>query len=99
MDERRILSRIVYVIHNGLQWKDAPKAYGVHKTLGNRFIRWSRIGVSDRISDALTEQPGRSKCLMVNATHRKPRRTSASLFKKGFSPPWLTEKRRPEFKI
>ncbi len=36
---RRVLSGIVYVIHNGLQWKDASKAYGPHKTLYNRFIR------------------------------------------------------------
>ncbi|MBB3884283.1 transposase, partial [Acetobacter oeni] len=42
VDGRRVLSGIVYVIRNGLQWKDAPKAYGPHKTLYNRFIRWSR---------------------------------------------------------
>ncbi|GBR27471.1 transposase [Gluconobacter japonicus NBRC 3271] len=39
VDDRHILSRIVYVIRNGLQWKDAPKAYDPHKTLYNRFIR------------------------------------------------------------
>jgi len=27
------------VIKHGLQWKDAPKDYGPHKTLYNRFIR------------------------------------------------------------
>ena len=32
VDDRRVVSGIVYVIHNGLQWKDAPKAYGPHKT-------------------------------------------------------------------
>ena len=45
VDDRRVLSGIVYVIRNGLQWKDAPKAYGPHKTLYNRFIRRSRPGV------------------------------------------------------
>ncbi|MFH7813286.1 transposase, partial [Acetobacter lovaniensis] len=25
VDDRRVLSGIVYVIRNGLQWKDAPK--------------------------------------------------------------------------
>jgi transposase len=39
VDDRRVLSGIVYVIRNGLQWKIAPKAYGPHKTLYNRFIR------------------------------------------------------------
>ncbi|MFT8405035.1 MAG: transposase [Gluconobacter potus] len=26
VDDRRVLSGIVYVIHNDLQWKDAPKS-------------------------------------------------------------------------
>jgi hypothetical protein len=46
VDDRRVVSGIVYVIKNGLQWKDAPKGYGPHKTLYNRFIRWSRLGGS-----------------------------------------------------
>ena len=33
VDDRRVVSGIVYVIRNGLQWKDAPKGYGPHKTL------------------------------------------------------------------
>ncbi|WP_252349008.1 transposase [Gluconobacter cerevisiae] len=98
VDDRRVLSGIVYVIRNGLQWKDAPKAYGPHKTLYNRFIRWSRLGVFNRIFVALTEQAGRSKRLMIDATHLKAHRTSASLLKKGLSPSYRTNKRRPELK-
>lgn len=45
VSDRRVLSGIVYVIRNGLQWKDAPKEYDPRKTLYNRFIRWSRLGV------------------------------------------------------
>ena len=59
---------------------------GPHKTLYNRFIRWSRLGVFDRIFVALTEQAGRSKRLMIDATHLKAHRTSASLLKKGLFP-------------
>ena len=32
VDDRRVISGIIYVIKHGLQWKDAPKAYGPHKT-------------------------------------------------------------------
>jgi transposase len=46
VDDRPVVSGIVYVIRNGLKWKDEPKDYGPHKTLYNRFIRWSRLGVS-----------------------------------------------------
>ena len=83
VDDQRVLSGIVYVIRNGLQLKDAPKAYGPHKALYNRFIRWSRLGVFDRIFTALAEQAGRSKRLMIDATHLKAHRTAASLLKKG----------------
>ncbi|WP_198911991.1 transposase [Acetobacter fabarum] len=86
VNDRRVLSGIVYVIRNSLQWKDAPQAYGPHKTLYNRFIRWSRLGVFDRIFVALTEQAGRSKRLMIDATHLKAHRTSASLLKKELFP-------------
>ena len=48
VDDRRVLSGIIYVIRHSLQWRDAPAAYGPHKTLYNRFIRRSRVGVFDR---------------------------------------------------
>jgi transposase len=41
VDDRRVLSGIIYVIRHGLRWRDAPAAYGPHKTLYNRFVRWS----------------------------------------------------------
>ena len=49
VDDRRVMCGIVYVIRNSVQWKDAPADYGPHKTLYNRFMRWSRMGVFDRI--------------------------------------------------
>ena len=51
-------SGIIYVIRNGLQWKDARKAYGPHKTLYNRFVRWSLLGVFNRIFVALATEVG-----------------------------------------
>ena len=46
VDDRRVISGIIHVIRGGLMWRDAPGVYGPPKTLYNRFIRWSRIGVS-----------------------------------------------------
>ena len=45
VDDRRVISSIIFVIRNDLCWRDAPKKYGFHKTISNRFIRWSRLGV------------------------------------------------------
>jgi transposase len=39
--DRRVLSGIVHVLRSGGRWVDAPAAYGPHKTLYNRFVRWS----------------------------------------------------------
>ena len=44
VDDRRVISGIIFVIRNGLRWRDAPKDYGPHKTIYNRFIRGSRLG-------------------------------------------------------
>ena len=49
VDDRRIVSAIVFVIRNGLRWRDAPPDYSPHKTVYNRFIRWSRLGVFNKI--------------------------------------------------
>jgi transposase len=86
VDDRRVLSGIIYVIRHGLQWRDAPLAYGPHKTLYNRFVRWSRMGVFDRIFAALAAEGGPPSRLMIDATHLKAHRTAASLLKKGLFP-------------
>ncbi len=86
VDDRRVVSGIVYVIRHGLQWKDAPPGYGPHKTLYNRFIRWSRMGVFDRIFAALAGEGPRPERIMIDATHLKAHRTAVSLLKKGLFP-------------
>ena len=86
VDDRRVLSGIIYVIRNGLRWRDAPQAYGPAKTLYNRFIRWSRLGVFDRIFEALVRKGGKPDRLMIDATHLKAHRTAASLLKTGLLP-------------
>ena len=65
VDDRRALSGIVFVIRNGLHWRDAPSAYGPHKTLHNRFVRWSRLGVFDRIFAVLAGQAGEPDAIMI----------------------------------
>lgn len=86
VDDRRIVSGIIFVIRNGLRWRDAPPAYGPHKTIYNRFIRWSRLGVFNRIFVELAAKGGKPDQLMIDATHLKAHRTAASLLKKGLFP-------------
>ncbi len=86
VDDRRVISGIIHVIRNGLRWRDAPEIYGPHKTLYNRFVRWSRMGVFDRILSGLAAGGGDPDIVMIDATHLKAHRTAASLLKKGLFP-------------
>ena len=83
VDDRRIISGIVYVIKHGLMWRDAPKGYGPHKTIYNRFVRWSRLGVFNRIFAELAGAAGEPDRIMIDATHLKAHRTASSLLKGG----------------
>jgi transposase len=86
VDDQRVISGIIYVIKHGLQWKDAPKAYGPYKTLYNRFVRWSLLRVFDRIFTALAREGAKTERIMIDATHLKAHRTAASLAQKGAFP-------------
>ena len=69
VDDRLVVSRIIYILRNGLWWKDAPRAYGPHKTLYNSFVRWSRLGVFNRIFEELAKG-SKSEQLMIDVTPR-----------------------------
>jgi transposase len=83
VDDRRVISDIIHVIRGGLMWRDAPAAYGPHKTLYNRFVRWSRVGVFDRIFAALAAESTAANTVMIDAGPLKAHRTAASLRRKG----------------
>ena len=68
VDDRRVISGIIHVIRGGLMWRDAPGVYGPPKTLYNRFIRWSRIGVFDRIFATLAGGSEATDTVMIDAS-------------------------------
>jgi transposase len=84
------------VKRNGLRWRDAPAVYGPHKTLCNRFVRWSRLGVLGRIFRDLAKPGAEGDTIMMDIEpvvrhrfedcrrgHLKAHRTAASLKKGG----------------
>jgi transposase len=79
VDDRRVLSGIIFIKRNGLRWCDAPKEYGPHKTLYNRWKRWSDKGVLARIMDGLAAEAAVPKTVMIDATYLKAHRTATSL--------------------
>ena len=97
VDERRVISGIIYAIRYGLRWKGAPKAYDPHKTLYNRFVRWSRLCVFECMFDTLANQRQTPSRILIDATDVKSQRTAASLLQKG-AVLYRTDSRMPELK-
>ncbi len=82
VDDRRVLSGIIFINRNGLRWCDAPREYGPPKTLYNRWVRWSRMGVFARIMEGLAAESAggtERKTIMIDATYLKAHRTASSL--------------------
>ena len=79
IDDRRVLSGIIFINRNGVRWCDAPKEYGPHKTLYNRWKRWSDMGVFARIMSGLAAKGTERKTIMIDATYLKAHRTASSL--------------------
>jgi transposase len=76
VDDRRVISGIIHVLQSGCRWRDAPACYGPYKTLYNRFVRWARKGVWERIFSTLAEA-GMATALMLDATYVKAHRSAA----------------------
>lgn len=55
VDDRRVLNGIFWVLRSGAFWSDLPERYGPPTTIYNRFNRWRKAGVWDRLMDAITE--------------------------------------------
>ncbi len=86
VDDRRVLSGIIFVNRNGLRWRDAPKDYGPAKTLYNRWKRWGEAGVFVRMMEGLAAVGADPRTIMIDATYLKAHRTASSLaVKKGAS--------------
>ena len=79
VDDRRVMSGIIFINRNGLRWRDAPSEYGPHKTLYNRWKRWSDIGVFARIMTGLAAEDPDNTTISIDATYLKAHRTASSL--------------------
>src|ERR1700757_4636287 len=54
-DDRKVLNGIYWRLRTGSPWADIPERYGPSTTCYNRFVRWRKIGVWDRIFEAVSK--------------------------------------------
>ncbi|EPE93949.1 IS5 family transposase [Rhizobium grahamii] len=55
VDDRRILNGILWRFRTGSPWAEVPERYGPPTTCYNRFVRWRKAGVWDRLLEAVSE--------------------------------------------
>jgi len=55
VNDRRVLNGIFWVLRSGARWADLPERYGPPTTIYNRFNRWRKAGVWDRLMDVVTK--------------------------------------------
>ena len=70
-DDRRILSGIMHVQKVGCRWKDCPAEYGPHKTIYNRFARWSVRGIWQKIFEAVATSSEPPAQVALDSSHVK----------------------------
>ena len=70
VDDRRVLNGIFYQLRSGSPWADLPERYGPYTTVYNRFNRWRKKGVWDKLMDAITaaHEARGEKVQMIDST-------------------------------
>jgi len=53
-DDRKVLNGIFWRMRTGAPWADIPERYGPYTTCYNRFVRWRKRGVWDRVFAAVS---------------------------------------------
>ncbi len=54
-NNRSVLNGIFWVLLAGAPWRDLPERYGPYTTAYNRFNRWRKAGIWDRLMDAIVK--------------------------------------------
>lgn len=67
VDDRRVLNGIFWILRSGAPWRDLPERYGPYMTCYNRFNRWRRAGVWDRILIAISHRDD-AEVQMIDST-------------------------------
>ena len=79
VDDRRVLTGIIFINRNGLRWRDAPSEYGPSKTFYNSWKRWSDQGDFDRIMVGLAAEAAAPTTVMIDEAFLKVHCTATSL--------------------
>ena len=66
-DNQLFVNGVLWVLRSGAHWCDLPERYGKWKSLHQRFARWARAGVWERVFEALIDDAD-NEYLMLDTT-------------------------------
>jgi transposase len=76
-DDRRVLSGIIHRLREGCRWRALPDEYGPYTTVFNRYNRWSKRGLWQKIFAALVEAGDPPALVMIGSSAVKAHRSAA----------------------
>ena len=81
-DNRLFVEAVLYRYRAGIPWRDLPERFGDWKNTHQRFSRWRKAGVFDRIFKHLAGDPD-NEYVMIDSTIVRAHQHSAGARKKG----------------
>ena len=81
-DNRLFVEAVLYRYRAGIPWRDLPGRFGDWQSVWQRFDRWAKSGVFDRIFKTLAEDHD-NEYMMLDSTIVRAHQHSAGARKKG----------------
>ena len=78
INDRLVISGIIWVIITGSAWRQLPEIYGKWKTVYSRFRRWSKSGLWEKIFKIFAKRVNKRNNCMIDSTFLKAHRTASS---------------------
>ena len=80
-DNRLFVEAVLFRFRAGVPWRDLPGRFGDWKIVYQRFNRWAKSGVFERVFKALASDPD-NEYMMIDATIVRAHQHSAGARKK-----------------
>lgn len=90
VNDRRVINGIFYKLRTGIAWRDLPERYGPYTTVYNRFNRWAKAGVWDRLMDAVSDAYNHD-LVMIDGTSVRVHHSAATLKKTVHFDVWVDQ--------
>ena len=80
-DNRTALNGMLWIARTGAPWEDLPARYGAKSTVFDRFTKWTKVGLFEKIFEVLSSDADMQDC-GIDSTSSKVHQHAAGV-KKG----------------